>query len=91
MLRLDPRWNRVVDAFWAPHVLVDPRYLAEAKILHFITGFKPWNLGYWMLPKPYRMLWSRHRRRSGLPVAWGYEVKTLVWQGIAFLRRAWPS
>ncbi|MCO6393196.1 hypothetical protein GTW25_19430 [Aliihoeflea aestuarii] len=86
--RLDPRWNRLVDPFWSAQALATPQYRENARILHFITGFKPWNLGRWFLSKAYVDEWRRFRKPTGLPVIWAYEIKTLLWQ-IQMLFRLW--
>lgn len=88
MIALDPRWNRLVDPVWGRQPLKHPAHLEEAAILHFITGFKPWNLGRRLLPRAYADEWVKHVRPSGLPVDWRYEVKTLLWQLRILSRRA---
>lgn len=89
MLRLDPRWNRLVDPIWgSKDALRDSAYLDGAKLLHFITGFKPWNLGALLLPRRYVREWRRHVRRTGLPTAWRQEARTAAWQSAILLRRA---
>jgi lipopolysaccharide biosynthesis glycosyltransferase len=88
LIRLDPRWNVLVDAVWGGHMLAAPGYHENARVLHFITGFKPWNMGRFLLPRAYAQEWTRHRRPNRLPVSWRYEAKTLVWQARVLMRRA---
>lgn len=85
--QLGTDWNRLVDPIWGKHMLQDPAYREHAKLLHFITGFKPWNLGRFFLPKAYVTEWDRHTRPSKLSVMWRYEAKTLMWQLYILLRR----
>lgn len=88
MIRLDPRWNRQVDAIWGAPVFAFPNYREDAAVLHFVTGFKPWNLGRWVMPRAYADEWRSYQRPNGLPVVWRYEVKTLLWQLSILIRRA---
>lgn len=80
ILPLDPRWNRLVDTVWGPPVADPEALLREAWILHFITGFKPWNLGCWRIPAPLTAAWARHADGRGLPRDWPAEARMLVWQ-----------
>ena len=75
MARLDPRWNVIIDPVWGKARLADETALHEAWIVHFITGFKPWNLGRWLLPKPYLALWDANRVRTRLPRVLSAEIK----------------
>lgn len=88
MVRLDPQWNTLVDPVWGKHLLQDPAHLDDARILHFITGYKPWNLGAALLPRRYLREWRRYRRPSGLPVLWRQEMRTAAWQGATLLKSA---
>lgn len=88
MLRLDERWNTRVDPVWGRPLLDQPGYLENAWVVHFITGFKPWNLGRLLLPRPYAQAWARHARRIGLPVKWRTEAKILAWQLRILAKRA---
>lgn len=86
LVRLNERWNRLVDPVWGKRLLRDPAHLETAKLLHFITGYKPWNLGARLLPARYVREWTQHVRRTGLPVMWRYEAKTAAWQGATLLK-----
>lgn len=80
ILKLDPRWNRLVDPVWGKSMLTQIGYRENAAVLHFITGFKPWNFGRWLLPRDYAREWQKYVRKTGLSVDWRIELKTLVWQ-----------
>ena len=80
ILRLDPRWNAIVDPVWGRPMLSNPGYLEGATVVHFLTGFKPWNLGRLLIPREFVELWDSYRVRARLPRVLRAEVKTLVWQ-----------
>lgn len=87
MLRLDPRWNRLVDPVWGKPQLEQANYLEGAANLHFITGFKPWNLGRLLLPRAYTREWQRYVKKTGLQVDWKSEARTLIWQVSILIKR----
>ena len=80
MLRLDVAWNTLVDPVWGRSFLSDNRYFEDAAILHYINGFKPWNLGRYLLPKNFASEWQRYHQSTKLPVDWKAEIKTVAWQ-----------
>lgn len=86
-IRLDETWNVLVDPVWGGHMLTETSYLQNAKILHFITGFKPWNAGRFLLPKSFASEWKKYQVRSDLPIDWKYEAKTVFWQTGILIRR----
>lgn len=79
ILRLDPKWNMVVDPIWGPGTL-KPEYYERAAITHYITGFKPWNLGYLLLPQALKRRWKDHVIKSGFPVPLRKELLILLYQ-----------
>lgn len=83
--RLDPHWNRIIDPIWGPGTL-DPAYYRDARILHFITGFKPWNLGRLVLTSELLAEWDRYRVRTRASVDWRQEAKLVAYQLRALLR-----
>ena len=86
-VELDARWNKIVDPIWGPPTL-DRSYWEDAAITHYITGFKPWNLGRFLLPKPLVERWDRYRLRSSIPPDWRRELGFLAYQCGVLLRRA---
>jgi lipopolysaccharide biosynthesis glycosyltransferase len=80
ILPLDPRWNTLIDPVWAGPEQERADYLDDAWIVHYLTGFKPWNLGRWLLPRRLLEPWDRHRVKARLPRMWGAEAKLLAWQ-----------
>lgn len=91
LIRLDESWNTLVDPLWGSHMLDNHTYLETAKILHFITGFKPWNSGQFLLPQPYVWEWKKYKKRSGLSIDWKHEAKTLFWQAGVLIRHLLKS
>lgn len=79
-LKLDPTWNVLIDPVWGRALLSDPDYYRSAKLLHFITGFKPWNLGAALLPAELRRLWRSYYLDVGISRQLGTEAKVLAWQ-----------
>ncbi len=80
ILPLDPRWNTLIDPVWAGPEQDRPDYLKDAWIVHYLTGFKPWNLGRWLLPRRLLEPWDRNRVKARLPFMPGAEAKLLAWQ-----------
>lgn len=80
IMPLDKRWNTLVDPIWAGPAQQQPGYLEDAWIIHYLTGFKPWNLGRWLLPRPFLEPWDRHRLKVRLPRMIYAELRLLVWQ-----------
>jgi len=85
---LDVRWNVLVDPMWGRRLFRDPDRFRQAKILHFITGFKPWNFGFFLLPAELRQSWRRHFKPSCLrrdPMA---ELRFASWQAKTLMLEA---
>lgn len=81
MLRLDPCWNRTVDPLWGGPAQARPDYLEGAGIVHYLTGFKPWNLGRLLMPARLSAPWDRrHVAPAGLPRDLAAEARLLAWQ-----------
>lgn len=79
-LRIDPRWNVLVDPVWGKTALKRPGHLQEAWLLHFITGYKPWNFGRFLLPGGYYRAWRRYYRPGSPGRDWRREARLLAWQ-----------
>lgn len=71
---------------WGPPLPDPEALLREAWILHFITGFKPWNLGRRLLPRALVAAWDRHADPAGLPRDWPAEARMLLWQAAMLAR-----
>lgn len=85
--RLDSRWNTLVDPVWGKQLLGIDGYFENAAVLHYISGFKPWNFGRFLLPRRYAQEWTKYKKRTGLPVDWKAECKTFAWQIYVLTRR----
>lgn len=80
ILALNKRWNTLVDPVWGAPVQNESTYLDDAWIVHYLTGFKPWNLGRWLLPTHCLKPWDRHRMKSTLPRMLRAELRLFAWQ-----------
>jgi lipopolysaccharide biosynthesis glycosyltransferase len=76
---LPPKWNVLVDSVWARQTLEESHY-RDAAITHYITGFKPWNLGYTLLPRGLRQRWDSQVVKAGFPVPWKKEATLFAYQ-----------
>ncbi len=88
VLALDGRWNTLVDSVWGPRDADPVASIERAWILHFITGFKPWNLGRLKLPKPYTRLWDKFNDTTGMPRDLRADFRLIGWQVLILARRA---
>ncbi len=79
ILPIDGSWNRLVDPIWTPPIADPERFLADTGIVHFITGFKPWNIGRFLLPAPIIAAYRAHADTAGLPVRPVREAIKLAW------------
>jgi lipopolysaccharide biosynthesis glycosyltransferase len=87
-IRLEACWNVLIDPMWGGHLLENPAYFQGAKLLHFITGFKPWNVGLYLLPAELRQLWRDYRLPTGISRDPKAEVRFAVWQAKTLLSEA---
>ena len=87
LLALDRSWNRTIAAAWGPPIEDPERLLAEAAVLHFVIGFKPWNLGRRYIPRAILAVYDAHADAAGLPRHWSKEAWLLAWQ----LRALWRT
>jgi lipopolysaccharide biosynthesis glycosyltransferase len=83
--KLDPKWNVVVDPVWGRSAL-SAQMKREAAITHYVTGFKPWNLGYVLLPPELRRRYAQYVVRGNFPISWKREAQLLGYQ-VAMLAR----
>lgn len=84
---LDGRWNTLVDSMWGPRDTNPDLHIEQAWILHFITGFKPWNLGRLKMPKQYTKLWDGYSDTTGMPRDLRADMRLVVWQLLMLVRR----
>lgn len=70
---LDAMWNVLIDPIWG-------RVPLRHRIVHFLTGFEPWNLGRFLIPREIMRHWDRHAVPNAIRRPLGPEVKLLSWQ-----------
>lgn len=87
-VRLEWKWNFQIDPLWGRVPLLTKDFGSNASILHFIKGFKPWNLGIFLMPKHIKRLWRDNYVPSGLSRVWKNEARVFIWQ-MAMLARDW--
>ncbi len=76
---LDERWNCIVDPLWG-RVRMRNTAGVEPYITHYITCFKPWNRGRWLMPRAVRERWDRYRVPNRLPRNRLHDLKILAVQ-----------
>lgn len=86
VVRLDSRWNTMVDSMWGGHMLT-PAYIESATITHYVTPFKPWNLGRFFIPRPLVERWGTYRIRTSLKGDWVRDAIFLAAQIKALLNK----
>ena len=76
---LAPKWNIIIDPIWG-RVTLKPEYYQQAAITHYITGFKPWNLGYYLLPHELKNRYTQYVIKAGFPIDWKRELTLFLYQ-----------
>ena len=79
ILYIDQKWNYTIDAIWGKKKLLSHNY-KQAYIIHFITGFKPWNLGRIFLPGDLKTLYKSYVIKNKLPRVYKKEIIVLIYQ-----------
>jgi lipopolysaccharide biosynthesis glycosyltransferase len=83
---LNQKWNVVIDAVWGRVVTLNPAYYRNAAITHYITGFKPWNLGYYLLPKELKLRWKAYEVKTDFPINLKREATLYFYQFVMLVK-----
>ncbi|SLN17059.1 General stress protein A [Roseovarius albus] len=78
-LILEEDWNLVLDPVWTGKERLAEKRTSRAKVIHYCTGFKPWNLGRLAMPRHLQALWDSHGKPLKLPMNFRYEFKMAGW------------
>lgn len=83
---LPKSWNTLICPLWGPPLEEQRKSLSGANIVHYVTGFKPWNTGRFLMPKEAYRLWKSYYIPSKQPIDWKRQATLLSWQLINLAR-----